>query len=62
MKKIYFLFLALASSYSIKAQTDPDLFGQWFFHYYEINSNRTYVPDVLNNPVVYITFNNEGII
>ncbi|WP_420574246.1 T9SS type A sorting domain-containing protein [Kordia sp.] len=45
MKKIYFLIVILLFSFSSKAQTDPDLLGQWFLHYVEYtNSNRLYPP------------------
>ncbi len=60
MKKIYTSILVLFLSCAMYAQTDPDLLGQWYLHYMEINSTRTYVPAVINNPAVYITFNNDA--
>jgi hypothetical protein len=44
MKKIYTTILILLVSYTINAQTDPDLFGQWFLHYIELNGNIINVP------------------
>ncbi|WP_046757988.1 T9SS type A sorting domain-containing protein [Kordia jejudonensis] len=60
MKKLYTSILLLFLSYSIYGQNDPELLGQWYLHYVEVNSNRTYVPASTNNPSVYLTFNNDG--
>jgi hypothetical protein len=60
MKKIYTTILILLVSYTINAQTDPELLGQWFLHYTEANGNRTYVPAVTDNPNVFITFNDDA--
>ncbi|WP_298419613.1 T9SS type A sorting domain-containing protein [uncultured Kordia sp.] len=60
MKKIYTSILVLFLSYSTYGQTDPDLLGQWYLHYMEINGTRTYVPPFTHNPTVFITFNNNA--
>lgn len=60
MKKIYTSILVLFLSSAIYAQTDPDLLGQWYLHYTETNGTRTYVPAVIDNPAVFITFNNDA--
>ncbi|WP_298512977.1 T9SS type A sorting domain-containing protein [uncultured Kordia sp.] len=55
MKHIYILFLVLFASYSLKAQDDPDLLGQWYLHYIESNGATIYVP---NGNALTITFSN----
>ena len=44
MKKIYALILVLLVNYSLQAQDDPDLLGQWYLHYIESNGTIMYPP------------------
>ncbi|MFK7748834.1 MAG: T9SS type A sorting domain-containing protein [Kordia sp.] len=53
MKKLYTTFLILLVSYTINAQDDPDLLGQWFLHYIESSGSTIYVP---NGDALPITF------
>lgn len=60
MKKSYITILLVVLSYSLHSQTDPNLFGQWFLHYTEINGTRTYVPEIRSNADIDINFNNDA--
>jgi heat shock protein HslJ len=57
MKKLYTTILILLLSYNINAQTDPDLLGQWFLHYMELNGSTINVP---NGSTVPINFTSPG--
>lgn len=53
MKKIYTTILVLLVSYSIQAQDDPNLLGQWFLHYIETNGSTIYVPNGSTLPITF---------
>ncbi|QHI35998.1 hypothetical protein IMCC3317_13510 [Kordia antarctica] len=57
MKKNYTTILIFLVSFSIHAQDDPDLLGQWFLHYIESNGTTTHIPDPA---VITINFTNSG--